>query len=69
MTRSVITTIASAAALLIATYGAAATITVPAGGDLQAALDRAQPGDTVLLQPGATYTGNYVLGDKAAGGF
>lgn len=39
----------------------AATINVPAGGDLQAALDSAQPGDVVLLAPGATYTGSYRL--------
>jgi hypothetical protein len=35
--------------------------TVNAGGDLQAALNAALPGDTILLQPGATFTGNYVL--------
>lgn len=39
----------------------AATITVNAGGDLQAALNAAQPGDTILLQAGATWTGNYTL--------
>ena len=36
-------------------------ITVPAGGDLQAAIDRARPGDTIALAPGATYVGNFVL--------
>ncbi len=40
---------------------AAPVITVPAGADLQAAIDRAQPGDTVTLAPGAVYTGNFVL--------
>lgn len=40
---------------------AAATTTVPAGGDLQAALNAAAPGDTILLEPGATYVGNFVL--------
>jgi hypothetical protein len=39
----------------------AATITVPAGGDLQAALNAAKPGDTVVLAPGATYVGNFIL--------
>jgi hypothetical protein len=40
------------------------TITVAANGDLQAAIDAAQPGDVVQLAPGATYTGNFVLRDK-----
>jgi outer membrane biosynthesis protein TonB len=42
----------------------AQTVTVPAGGSLQLAIDQAQPGDTILLQPGATFTGNFVLGAK-----
>ena len=42
----------------------AATIAVPAGGDLQAALNAAQPGDVITLAPGATYTGNFVLPNK-----
>lgn len=41
------------------------TIAVPAGGDLQAALDTAQPGDEVVLPAGATYVGNFVLPAKA----
>lgn len=32
-----------------------------AGRDLQAVLDAAQPGDTILLEPATTYTGNFVL--------
>ena len=44
----------------------AATINVPAGGDLQAALNAAQPGDVITLQPGATYVGNFVLPNKGA---
>ena len=43
---------------------AGATIVVRADDDLQAALDRAQPGDTLLLEPGATFTGNFVLHAK-----
>jgi len=34
---------------------------VPAGGDLQRALNEARPGDRILLEPGATYSGNFVL--------
>jgi hypothetical protein len=41
--------------------GTAAIIDVPAGGDLQAALNSAQSGDTINLAAGATYTGNFHL--------
>ena len=41
------------------------TITVPAGADLQLALDRAAPGDILALAPGATYTGPITLPRKA----
>jgi len=53
---------------LLATAPAAraATIAVPAGGDLQAALNAAKPGDVITLQPGATYSGNFVLPNKGA---
>ena len=37
------------------------TLLVPAGGNLQMALDRAKCGDTVQLAMGATFTGNYVF--------
>ena len=37
---------------------------VPAGGDLQAAINAAAPGDTITLEPGATYVGNFVLPAK-----
>lgn len=47
-----------------ATSARAATVSVPAGGDLQSALANAQPGDTILLAPGATYTGNFTLPAK-----
>ena len=40
------------------------TITVPPGGNLQRALDAAQPGDVVVLVPGATFIGNFVLPAK-----
>jgi hypothetical protein len=41
-----------------------AAIRVAAGGDLQAALDRANPGDVIELASGATFTGNFVLPAK-----
>jgi len=47
--------------LSLAGRASAATITVNAGGDLQAAINAAQPGDTILLQAGAVFTGNYTL--------
>jgi hypothetical protein len=42
---------------------------VPAGGDLQRALNEAQPGDRVILEPGATYVGNFVLPVHEGSGF
>jgi hypothetical protein len=42
----------------------AATINVAAGGNLQQAINTAQPGDTITLEAGATYTGNFVLPNK-----
>ena len=39
-------------------------ITVNAGGNLQAALNSAQPGDVVALANGATFTGNFILPNK-----
>jgi hypothetical protein len=47
----------------------AATLTVNAGGDLQAAINAAQPGDTILLQAGATFTGPYTLPVKGGASF
>ena len=41
-------------------------VRVPAGADLQAAIDAAQPGDELLLAPGASYIGNYYLRDKGS---
>jgi hypothetical protein len=45
------------------------TITVPAGGSLQAAIDGAQPGETILLAPGATYSGTFVLPPKSGSSY
>lgn len=44
----------------------AATISVAAGGDLQAALDAAKPGDRVELADSAAFTGNFFLPNKVA---
>src|SRR5919206_308862 len=43
----------------------AATVNVPAGASLQAAIDAAQPGDTIVLQAGATYVGPITLPVKS----
>jgi hypothetical protein len=43
---------------------AGATVTVPAGGNLQAFLDAATCGSTLELTAGATYTGSFELGNK-----
>jgi Right handed beta helix region len=45
--------------------GRRSTHTVRAGEDLQAVIDRAQPGDEIRLQPGAVFTGSYVLRARA----
>src|SRR4051812_38285276 len=45
------------------------TLRVAATGNLQAALDSAAGGDVILLPPGATYTGNFVLRNKSTGGW
>jgi hypothetical protein len=42
----------------------AATIQLGAGGDLQGAINSAQPGDTIVLQAGATYFGPIILKNK-----
>jgi hypothetical protein len=41
------------------------SITVPAGGSIQNALNAANPGDTIILQAGATYPGGITLPAKA----
>jgi len=43
-------------------------INVPAGADLQAAIDAAQPGDTIRLEAGATFVGNFRLPAKSGTG-
>ena len=45
------------------------TINVAAGGVVQAAIDQAQPGDVIMLQAGATFTGNFRLPNKNGTGW
>ena len=40
---------------------------VDKGGDLQGALNAAQPGDEIVLATGSTFVGNYVLPNKSGG--
>jgi PKD repeat protein len=42
-----------------------AILNVGAGGNLQAALDSAQSGDTIVLQAGAVFSGNFILRAKS----
>ncbi len=44
-------------------------IQVPSGGDLQAALDSAAPGDVIELAAGALFTGNFQLPAKSGNGW
>lgn len=46
-----------------------ATIKVKAGGDFQDALNRANPGDTILLEAGVTYNGSFTLPNKPGSQF
>ena len=45
------------------------TITVGVGGNFQAALDKAQPGDVITLAAGASYTGPFTLPVKSGSGY
>lgn len=45
------------------------TIPVSAGGDFQAALNRALPGDVISLKAGATFVGNFILPPKKGSGW
>ena len=49
------------------TPSAGRTLRVAAGGNLQAALDSAVPGDKLLLAAGATFRGSFTIGPKAGG--
>ncbi|HVF66681.1 MAG TPA: right-handed parallel beta-helix repeat-containing protein [Pyrinomonadaceae bacterium] len=45
---------------------AARTISVRAGGDLRRAIEQARPGDTIVLEAGASFTGPFTLTNKGA---
>src|SRR5437899_4402685 len=45
------------------------TIAVAGGGDVQAALNAAQPGDVITLAAGATFTGSFTLPNKTGIGW
>ena len=64
-----ITLVAASATTPAGGSGTGSTVTVPAGGDLQRAIDAAVAGDTILLQAGATFAGSYVLPVKSGSGF
>jgi hypothetical protein len=49
---------------VLTAHAEAATLTVNAGGDLQAAINTAKPGDTILVAAGATFTGSFTLPAK-----
>src|SRR2546428_12268003 len=42
---------------------------IPTGGDFQAALNQAMPGDVIILEAGATFTGTFVLPAKSGEGW
>lgn len=48
---------------------AGSAISVKAGGDFQAALDSAKPGDTIFLEAGANFVGNFKLPKKSGDQF
>ena len=51
----------------VAADAVAATTTIPAGADLQLALNAARPGDVLVLQAGARYIGPFKLPPNVAG--
>lgn len=53
------------ALLLFVGAASAETITVPSGGNLQAAINTAQPGDVIIVEAGATFRGPFELVAKS----
>ena len=50
---------------LLGVCASAAVLNVPAGGNLQSAINSAKPGDSIVLAPGAKYIGNFTLPQKS----
>jgi carbohydrate binding protein with CBM6 domain len=65
LSRTLPVVLSLAVLLSCARLGAAATLTVNAGGSLQAAIDAAKPGDVIELQAGATFDGPFKLRAKS----
>jgi hypothetical protein len=57
------------ALFLLTTTVDAATFNVHAGDDLQGAINNAAPGDTLILDAGATFNGPITLGNKTGSGY
>jgi len=57
--------VSSAPAAPAGTHAGGRVIDVPAGGDLQGAIDTALPGDTIRLAAGATFDGQFTLRAKS----
>src|ERR1051325_5884934 len=56
------------ALILCSSSAHAATIHVSAGGDLQSAINAAQAGDVITLDPGGVYGGNLLLPNRGRPG-
>jgi Putative Ig domain len=59
--------IATVASAMADTPASGSTLTVSAGGSLQTALNNAQCGETIQLQAGATFSGQFILPAKNCG--
>ncbi len=59
----------AALVLCVTTVAHANDIYVPAGGNLQKAINGAKAGDTILLSPDATFVGNFTLPPHAGDGY
>jgi hypothetical protein len=63
--RCVVRTAVVLGTVLTGSLASAAVINVPAGGDLQTALNAAQPGDVIVLPAGARFVGQFKFPAKA----
>src|SRR4026207_1783377 len=55
--------------LIFAATAFGSTLVVPAGGDLQSAINSAAPGDTIVVEAGATYRGPVTRPRKAGASY